>query len=130
MPNERFHVKIDEEVLKPLRLIPRNFDTKIIHGAMDEGTGRHGWLHRVIDKWHEPRFQANVGFNTEKKLIPKDMLKEANWTYRVAKTHRLVDELYYRSKVRNGKYPSSEKIKKSVMKILSDKSLVRRHFNL
>jgi len=130
MPNEKFHVRIDDEVLKPLKLIPKKFNTKIIHGAMDEGTKDHGWLHRVIDKWHEPRFQANVGFNANKKPIPKDMIKEANWIYRVAKVHRLVDELYYRYKSRYGLYPSFEKIKIRLMKILSNKNLVRRHFNL
>ena len=131
MPSRLIHLRIDKEVLKPLKLIPKNFQTGDIHAAMDEGTINHGsWFHRVIDKWHEPRFQANVGFNTSKEPIPKDMIKEANWIYRVAKVHRIADEYYLQYRAKYQKNPKFENVKKFLLKKLSDKNLIRRHFNI
>jgi len=131
MPNRSIHLRIDKEVLKLLKLIPKNFETEIIHASMDEGTINHGsWFHRVIDKWHEPRFIANIGFNTNKEPIPKNMIKEANWSYRVAKVHRIADEYYLRYRAKYQKYPKFENVKEFLMKKLSDKKLIRRHFNI
>ncbi len=127
MGDKRFHIRIDEEVLKPLRLIPKNFDTEWIHIVMDEGTKTHGWLHRVMDKWHEPRYVVNVGKNTKRIPISKENYKESNYVYRVAKVHRVVDELWSRSKDKKNCYV---KIKNFLLRKLRNKNLIRRNFKL
>lgn len=96
MPPYKVHKRIDDEILKPMRLIPKNYDSETKHKSMDEGTIHHGWLHRVLDKWHDPEWAARVGFHT--KLmgnIPQWMNKQYKYDYRVAKVHVLADELWY-----------------------------------
>ena len=129
MPPYKVHKRIDDEILKPRGLIPKNYDSGIIHKAMDEGTVNHGSLHRVLDKWHDPEWVARVGFHTKAMgNIPKDNYKDYKLTYRVAKVHVLADELSSRYKARNGKNPPFEYLKKEISKKLNEKDIRRRQF--
>ncbi len=129
MPSCKVHKKIDDEVLKPMRLIAKNYDSELIHKSMDEGTTHHGWRHQVLDKWHDPEWVARVGFHI--KLmgnIPQWRKKEYKTIYRVAKVHFIVDELWFRYKARNGKYPNFDYLKKHISQILNNKDIRRRQF--
>lgn len=127
MPNRTIHIKIDENVLKPHRLIPKKLDTADFHACIDEDK-IGGVLHRVLDKWHNPRYLAQVGYNS--KIIKNRDYRERNYLYRIAMMHVIVDELATRFKNKNGRRPTYYEIENEVKKILSRKNWVRKHFNL
>jgi len=133
MPIRRTHQKIDENVLKSYRLIPAGMDTSSWHKAIDEGK-EGGELHRVLDKWHNPRYMANIGLNTKLKSTYKKMsvseYRERNYIYRITMMHIIVDELSTRFKNRKGHYPTYDKLERMVKRRVSQKAWVRRHFNL
>jgi len=128
MPDFKIHKKIDDEVLKPLRVIPKDFNTELIHKSMDEGSVDHGWIHRVIDKWHDPEWFARCGFHTSKMgNIPEWNFKNYVYTFRVAKIHVLTDELASRYKSKYRKTATINYLKGTVKKQL--KKRFRRQFN-
>ncbi|MFW6041244.1 MAG: hypothetical protein ACOC85_05355 [Thermoplasmatota archaeon] len=131
MPDNKFHVKVDEEILKPLGIIPENFTEKVgfptraIHEAMDKGTDDFGKNHRFMDKWHDPEYIARMGHHNKRNgNIPPDHEEQYMYCYRVAKFHLMVDELQTRST----KELSIDDFREKIKEIKNDKQKYETHF--